>query len=215
MSMVILLNLVNPSMKVCPSYLFCLASVKREGKIYSISRPPSGHTLPLPSGQGRHGPPLTPDSDISLLLPYPIFHSSEKGHQGLRMYRRDGNRLKPLAQGLDLPRIHLICFIKYQQGGDMLNREIPDDLVHRRHLLFKAGIADVNDVDQQVRILQLIQRRPEGPEQILREFTDETDRIRDNHLALTREPQPPLAVSRVANSRSSVLTLLLVRAFSR
>ena len=54
-----------------------------------------------------------------------------------------------------------------------------------------AGIAGVDDVEQEVGVLQLFQRGAERRHQILREIADEPDRVGDDHLAVAGKAQPP------------------------
>src|SRR5205823_1621693 len=67
------------------------------------------------------------------------------------------------------------------RGGDV---EGGENALDGLRLLVMAGIAGVDDVEQEVGVLQLFQRGAERRHQILREIADEPDRVGDDHLAV-------------------------------
>ncbi len=73
----------------------------------------------------------------------------------------------------------------------------------RLDVLIARGIARVDDVEQQVGVGGLLERRAEGGEQVLRQLADEADGVGDHHLALLGEAQA--ARARVERGEQLVL----------
>ena len=69
--------------------------------------------------------------------------------------------------------------------------QVAEDALDRRDLLLVRGIGGVDDVQQQVGLVQLLQRGAERARQVARQIADEPDGVGDDDLALAREAQPP------------------------
>ena len=59
--------------------------------------------------------------------------------------------------------------------------EILEHLRDGGHMLARVGVRYVKNVDQHRRLMDLLERRPEGGDQECRQFVDEPDRIRQEH----------------------------------
>ncbi len=57
----------------------------------------------------------------------------------------------------------------------------------------RGRVSGVDDVQEQVGVLRLLERRAERGEEILRQVADEADRVGDDDLALAREAEAPRA----------------------
>ena len=64
-----------------------------------------------------------------------------------------------------------------------------EDLLHRLHLRVVRRVGGVDDVQEQVGVVQLLERGAEGGDQILRQVADEADGVGDDDLALLGEAQ--------------------------
>ena len=56
-------------------------------------------------------------------------------------------------------------------------------------MLFKLAARDVDDVEQEVRFGKLVERRPKGADQLPGQIADETDRVGNDGLRVTRKAQ--------------------------
>ncbi len=102
-------------------------------------------------------------------------------------------------------RIHEIDLIEHHEPRDLVQSDLGQDLVHGCYLLFKAWIADIDNMQDQVGVAHLVECGPEGTQKVLRQITDETHGVRDDHFALPRESQPPRC--RVERRKEEVLCL--------
>src|SRR5262245_7975578 len=68
--------------------------------------------------------------------------------------------------------------------------ELAEDPLHGRDLGLVSRMRPVHEVDEQVGVLDLLERRTEGVDQVLRQVADEPHRVVDHDLALARQPQP-------------------------
>ena len=58
-------------------------------------------------------------------------------------------------------------------------------------LFLGLRMADVHDVQQQIRLHDFFERGLERLDQPVRQFADETDRVRQQHILVRRQFQPP------------------------
>ena len=82
-----------------------------------------------------------------------------------------------------------------------------EDPLDRLDVLLAARVRGVDQVEEQVAVVHLFERRAEGGEQVLRQVADEADRVGDDDLAARAASAGGASVgSSVANSLSSAST---------
>ena len=70
------------------------------------------------------------------------------------------------------------------QAGNLLRAELFDELVHDLRLLepVRAGVGNVDDVQQKIGVFELFERCLEGLDQLVRQLADKADRVGDHDI---------------------------------
>jgi hypothetical protein len=114
--------------------------------------------------------------------------------QVLEAGARGGRHRHPAALVGDapgLPRRQPVHLVEDQQPLLLVEPEVLQDRVDRLDLLVEPRVGGVDDVQQEVGVAELLERRAERGDEVLRQVADEADGVGDDHLALGGEPQPP------------------------
>ena len=94
----------------------------------------------------------------------------------------------------DLPfpfLIEKVRLVEDKEPGDWMVDQFLEDFLDRHDLLAVARVRRVDHVHQQVGLLNLAQRRPEGRDQMVGEFSYEPDRIGNDRLRFPGQRQAP------------------------
>ena len=109
----------------------------------------------------------------------------------------------PPVAGSACAAIELVHFVEHHQRRLFLRADFLQHGIHGLNLLLGLRMADVHDVQQQVRLHDFFQRGLERLDQAVRQFADETDRVGQQHVLVRRQPQP--ARGRVERGEQHVL----------
>lgn len=96
-----------------------------------------------------------------------------------------------------------IALVEDEQARCLVRAEALEDAFDGRDLLGMIRIRCVHHVEEQSGVRELLERGTEGIHQRLRQRPDESHRVGDDHLAITREAQP--AAGRVERGEVRVL----------
>ena len=91
------------------------------------------------------------------VAPAALFHLPQEFVKGLTPTGTDGNRIETPAVWFDLFLRDQIDLVENQQLGNLVQVKVSQDAIHRANLLLKARIGEINDMQQQVRIGQLLE----------------------------------------------------------
>lgn len=117
-----------------------------------------------------------------------------------RARTREGRLQVELAQyQYLLPRLigmwtHLerqVALVVYPQAGNVVRLQLPDQALYNVGLLLPLGVGHVDDVEQQVRVLQLLQRGLEGLHQLVGQLADKAHGVGDHHVQGIADGQQP------------------------
>ena len=101
-------------------------------------------------------------------------------------------------------------------SGTRVGADLGEHLADRADLLLRVGVRAVDDVHDQVGVGDLLQRRAERLDELVRQVPDEADRVGQRVDPAVRRPRARRVVgSRVANSASSTSTPAPVSRLSR
>ena len=96
-----------------------------------------------------------------------------------------------------------VDLVEHEQPLLLLEPERGEDLLDRLDLLRVPRVGGVHDVEQQVGVGELLERRAERVHEVRRQVADEAHRVGDDHLAVAREAQP--AARRIERREELVL----------
>ncbi len=85
-----------------------------------------------------------------------------------------------------LSAVEEIGFVENHQRGFALCADFFEHAVHRKDLFFGLRMAHVHDVDQQIRLHDLLQRGLESFDQPVRELANEADSVGEQHVLVGR-----------------------------
>ena len=88
---------------------------------------------------------------------------------------------RALAARADIT-VEEVGLVVHADAGDPLRAEIVNELIDDLRLRDPLGVGDVNDVQQQVGVLQLLKRRLERVDKLMRQLADEADRVGDHNV---------------------------------
>ena len=78
--------------------------------------------------------------------------------------------------------VEQVGLVVHTDAGDALRAEVVDELIHHLCLRDPLRVGNVDDVQQKVGILQLLKRRLEGVDELMRQLADEADRVGDDDI---------------------------------
>ena len=87
--------------------------------------------------------------------------------------------------------VEQVGLVVHADAGDALRAEVVDELIHHLCLRDPLGVGNVDDVQQKVGILQLLKRRLEGVDELMRQLADEADRVGDDDIERVGDGQQP------------------------
>ena len=106
------------------------------------------------------------------------------------------SRPKPLAAEIAL----VVAFQDRRAGRCKLRDQAVDD----RDVIVALRVGAVDDVDEKIRVFQLLERGAEGLDQMVRQLGDEADRVRQQRLTGVGDRQLPRGgVERVEQARAT------------
>ena len=127
----------------------------------------------------------------------------EERMQGLRVKRRNTDRLVAMAKELGLYLRNAIALVEDQNFGDLLETQLCEHCIHGFNMCVDVSGPDIDHVHQQIRLTQFLESRSERPDEFLWKIPDEADGVRNNHLPILWEPEP--AAGRIERFKDSVL----------
>ena len=184
---------------------------------------PSGNKLPVSAAEFRRQFGPNPDPQILIvrreklrLAPEHIQHARVRiGEKELRLpdavaehgaqplgehigsltgFGRDTDNVISVGQNSDVE----IAFVEHAQAGRLLGAELLHKTVYDFGLLFPFGIGEIDDMQQNVRVAQLFQRRLERFHQMGGKLADKTDGIGEqNLLPRSKRKTPGRRVKRI------------------
>ena len=154
-------------------------------------RPDPARTKPRPDPgkpTGRQGssglqPPL--DGRQQLRQPLPRAGADRHRRRPFPLPLEGAGRPSPALLGRQPVQL-----VPDQQHGPAGGSQLGQDPVHGAHLGLRLGVGEVGHVQQQVRLLDLLQRGPEGRHQVVGQLLDEPDRVGEQRLAAAGQPDP-------------------------
>ncbi len=64
------------------------------------------------------------------------------------------------------------------------------NIFHGGDMVFKVRVADIDDMEKDVRFMKFIEGGPEGGEEFLRQVPDKSNRIGNNRFPVSGETEP-------------------------
>ena len=132
----------------------------------------------------------------------PLLEMTEKGMEGLRLERRNANSMVAMAQQFGLFLRNAIALVEDQDFGDVLKAQLCQYRIDGFNMCIDVSGPGIDHVHQQVRLAQFLQSRSERPDEFLRKIPDETDGVRNDHLSILWESEPP--AGRIERFKDSV-----------
>ena len=108
--------------------------------------------------------------------------------QPIAARRRDRDLVAPARNFVVRDKITLV--IAFQNGRAGLC-QLRDQAVHDRDMILTLRVGAVDDVDEQIRIFQLLKRSAERFDQMVRQLCDKADRVRQQRLTRIGDGQLP------------------------
>src|SRR5712691_3010421 len=106
--------------------------------------------------------------------------------------RRDAERRRgQVVQPAPLARCQRIALVVDLEERHVDRADLVEHLPDGVHAAIAIGSGRIDDVQHQVGVARLLERRPEGGDQRVRQPVDETDSVRDEELAAVRQAQLP------------------------
>ena len=105
----------------------------------------------------------------------------------------DGDLVLPARDLVVGDEIALVVAFQYRRAGRC---KLRDQTVDDRDVIVALRVGAVDDVDEKIRVFQLLERGAEGLDQMVRQLGDEADRVRQQRLTGCR-----VVVSSVSNRR--------------
>jgi len=103
----------------------------------------------------------------------------------------DGDPSITLLEDRGLGLGHEIRLVEHQTSGGGIELEVPQETLDGALLLLEPLVGSVDDVQEQVRIPELLQGGPKGRDQVPGQVGDETHGVGDDDLSLSGEAQAP------------------------
>ena len=100
--------------------------------------------------------------------------------QGLRVKRRNTDRLVAMAKELGLYLRNAIALVEDQNFGDMLEAQLCQHRIHGFNMCVDVSGPDIDHVHQQIRLTQFLESRSERPDEFLWKIPDEAHGVRDD-----------------------------------
>ena len=97
----------------------------------------------------------------------------------------------------------LVALVEHRQNRHIFRAQLLEQLGGDAQLFVKLRRRDVADVEDQIRVHRLLQRRMEGLYQLVRQAADQSNRVDQHHLAAIRQAQRP--GGRVERSKEHIL----------
>ena len=121
---------------------------------------------------------------------------------------RDDHRVRlALAQPGEHQRVGDVGLVDHDQLGHLVGADLGEHLAHGGELALGVGVRAVDDVQDQVGVGDLLQRRAERLDELVRQVPDEADGVAHRvDPAVARSCVRRVVGSRVANSASSTST---------
>ena len=108
-----------------------------------------------------------------------------QGGEGGRIEGGEGHGVETSAEGCQKrPVRKAIPLVEDPKGRLASQVEILEDLLDRGDLRLKSRVTHVDHMEEDVRSLEFVKRRPEGAHEFLRQVPDETHRIGDDRLGI-------------------------------
>ena len=122
--------------------------------------------------------------------------------------RRDEHRARDDRRGASSPFargvLDEVGLVERDEARLVARPELVEDRLDRRPVLVDVGVGGVDDLDQHVGPVDLLERRPERVDELVRQLVDEADRVGDDRRLAVAELDLAADVgSSVAKSLSS------------
>ena len=82
--------------------------------------------------------------------------------------------------------VHLVNFVKDHQRRFFARADFGENGIDGGDLFLGLRMADVHDMQQQIRLHDFFERRLERLDESVRQFFDETDRVREQNILVRR-----------------------------
>ncbi|MPN17679.1 hypothetical protein SDC9_165034 [bioreactor metagenome] len=92
-----------------------------------------------------------------------------------------GNGDHILAPGQNFPAGE-IALVEYLNLGQVAGAQLPDQLLHDLSLLLPLGVGHVDDVEQKIRVFQLLQSGLKRLHKLVGKFPDKAHGVAENHV---------------------------------
>ncbi len=120
-----------------------------------------------------------------------LFQLLHERSQTIRLKGRYGDGVEAPAEGRQQGLVgKAVGLVEDPEGGFSLYADLFQDFFHGGDVAFEAGVAYIDDVEEDVRFIEFLQRGLESGEEIRREVSDEAHRIGYDGFRIPGEAQP-------------------------
>ena len=124
------------------------------------------------------------------MLQHPLKFANHRS-QGRCLIGGYGITVVPPAQLMPLLNRHQILLVQHPYQGDLMQRQVCQEVFHGFNLFRVPWVAHIDHVQQDVGTLELFQCGSESDQEVFRQVFDKSHRVGNDNLGVARESEAP------------------------